>query len=792
MRCAVLVIVSLLITSAAHGRDQLPFTAIEQQWIRDHPVVRYAIDPYWPMEYVDKGEHKGLTRDYIDQIARISGLQFRRVQTNSWTNTLDLIAQGHIDLSTAVTKNLLDPSDHNQLLLTDIYFVGATVVVTRSGEPVLFSPHKLNDKVVAVKGGGAYERYLRRHFPGIQLLLITDPEAALAALADGRVDAVVGLDVVLQPIITRRFLGTAHLAGVLADMPVISVMGVSTASPELVSIINKSLASMTSELTDTMVDRWIAKTDYGAPSWGAILRYYSLELSLFTFCLVTIALLAGLARRAQKAAQQSEADKSAFLAMMSHEIRTPMNGVLSSIELLQSTQLTQPQHELATLANMSACNLLEMLDDVLDISKLEAKGISLEHIPTDIYPLAQGLADIHRLGASRHNTSLIFNVVGLDGVLLIIDPVRIRQIISNLLSNAVKFTDGGEVALDLSFQITAPDTGRLKIVVSDTGIGIDKTQQGRLFKAFVQADNSITRRYGGSGLGLSICKQLVEMMGGRIALYSQPGQGTQVTCTLTVGFQNKIEDTLPYPPALQSAKTPAVTHQQVLVVEDHPINRITIELQLRELGYRALIVEDGMAALAAMEQREDIAIVLLDCHLPDMDGYEVARRIRQKEQEQVLAHIPIIAISASTDEAHQLKCIESGIDGNLPKPLGLSDLKQLFGLWLSAPDTQQAPITPLTAAPPSLRKLFIETSHEDIACLRKAFEAQDLVRSLHYAHRLHGSALAAQTDELAELAMELEGALREPAVLNNDWGRRLDAIEKALGSLSDDTVPDKS
>lgn len=786
-RTAMLIIAALVpsVAYADHVYEAPIFTAAEQQWIHAHPVVRYAIDPYWPMEYLENGEHKGLTRDYIDQITKFTGLHFQLVRTESWSETLALIANNQLDLSTAITRNLLNQTDYKDLLLSNEYFVGSTVVVTRSDEPVLFSPHKLNGKTVAVKGGGAYERYLHKNFPGITLLLITDPEQALEALADGRADAVVGLDVVLQPIITRKFLGTLHLAGVLADMPVISVMGINRSNPELASIIDKSLASITSELSDTMLDRWLAKTKYGAPSWRAIFRYYSLELAALLFFIVATIFLASRAKRAQKAAQRSEADKSVFLAMMSHEIRTPMNGVLSSIELLQSSELSESQHELATLANVSARNLLEMLDDVLDISKLEAKGISVEYIPTDLARLSQGLADIHRLAALNRKTSLSLNTVGLEEVLLLVDPIRIRQIISNLLSNAVKFTYNGKVILALEFHPSGPDIGRLKIQVSDTGIGIDQPQQGRLFQAFVQADNSITRRYGGSGLGLSICKQLVELMGGRIYLESELGKGTQISCTLPVHFVYKVANTESPAPKPQDITTSAATQKRVLVVEDHPINQRTIGLQLTELGYRALIVEDGAAALAAMnESRDDIAIVLLDCHLPDMDGYEVARRIRQQEQNRPLAHMPIIAISASTDEAHHLKCIESGIDGNLSKPLGLPGLKQLFAVWLLASDLP-VPSIQSTEDTLSLHDLFIKTSREDVALLRIAFETGDLVRALHYAHRLHGSALTIGDNKLATWAKELEDSVRNPETVDHQWARRLEIIEAALDRFTE-------
>ena len=783
MRRLMLLGMALLISCRAYADSPYAFTEAEKQWMHEHPVVRYAIDSYWPLEYIENGEHKGLTRDYLREISQISGLQFERVPTQNWKQTLDLIAEGKIDLTTAVSKALIDKDQARKLLLSDVFFVGSTIVVTRTGEPVLFSPHKLNGKVVAVKGGGGYEHYLRKEFPEVKLLLINDPEDALQALAEGDADAAIGMDSVLQMIISRKFFGTLHMSGVLSDMPIVSSMGVSPKSPELLSIINKSLARLPPSTIDEIFDRWLDRTDYGAPSWGMIFRYYQIELICFALLLSALAFMTRRAMLAQKAAQKSEAAKSSFLAMMSHEIRTPMNGVLSSIELLKGTPMSPPQQELATLANVSARNLLELLDDVLDVSKLEASKIHLESVPTDLQQLAQALADIHQLAARKRNTTVTLAATGLDDVLLILDPVRIRQVIANLLSNAVKFTEHGEVMLSLHFEASTPDSGRLEIQVSDTGIGIDPEQQRHLFQAFVQADNSITRRYGGSGLGLSICKQLVELMGAQIDLQSAPGQGTTVGFNLTVEFRHKdpaapttdIEEPLPV--------EPVTTGQQILVVEDHPINRQTIELQLTELGYRALIVEDGMAALAAMqEHRQNISLILLDCHLPGMDGYEVARRIRQQEQEQGLAAMPIIAISASTDEQHQLKCMDSDIDGNLSKPLSLKALKQIFGLWLPTSDAR-----PVTAPTPissvSMEDLFSTTSGEDLACLRDAFDKHNLVLALHYAHRLHGSALAMQANELAKRAKELETALRNPSTGDNDWSAMQQGIEEALKSF---------
>ncbi|MDD2058617.1 ATP-binding protein [Pseudomonas sp. GD03860] len=754
------------------------FTAAEQQWMREHPVVRYAIDPYWPIEYEEFGQHRGLTREYIAQIERISGLRFRLVETASWSDTIASIQRGEIDLSSAVSVHLLADEMRKKILLSDVYFVSSTVVVTRSFEPIMFTPDKLNGKTVAVKGGGSYERYLRAQFPDIKLLLIANTEQALAAVDEGRADAAVGLDIALQPVIRRKYFDTLHLAGVLSEMPAVAAMGVAAGNTMLVSIINKSLGQLNSKDTDRMMERWIESTDYGAPSWSSIGRYYALEIGLLVAGLCALVYMARRARRAQREAQRSESEKSAFLAMMSHEIRTPMNGVISSIELLQRTPLDSHQQELVSMSSVSASSLLALLDDVLDISKLDAKSVELERLPTDMAVLAKGLADVHRLNADARHTTLTLHLEGLDDVLLVLDPLRLRQVVSNLLSNAVKFTEHGEITLTFNYQAAAPDSGWLRIRVSDTGIGISPSQQKRLFNAFVQADSSITRRYGGTGLGLSICKRLVELMGGRIQLSSEVGRGTHISCLLPVLAQGKGH--VPAPVQGPSAPEPhGLCKQTILIVEDHPLNQKALSLQLHELGYVAKVVEDGPAALQALEQREGIAIVLLDCHLPGMDGYEVARRIRQQEHGHGLEHLPIIATSASTDEQHTLRCIESGIDGSLAKPLRLVELKQLLAFWLLPAESTLVPAA-ADDFEQSMRQIFLDASRDDLQGLRDSLARDDLALALHHSHRIHGSALTAGATEMVGVACELEQQLRTRAWPNEHVETLLNQLEEAL------------
>ncbi len=749
------------------------FSESERQWMRQHPTVRYAIDPYWPMEYVEGGQLKGLTQEYLAHIERISGLRFERVETPDWQATLNGLGNGQIDLSTAVSQGLLGEADRQGLLLTEHYFAGSSIVITRFGEPIMYTAQKLNGKIVAIKGGGGYERYLREHYPAIQLRPINDVSAALSALAAGEVDAVVGLDSALQPVIRRQFFGSLHVAGVLSEMPVVLAMGVSPLQPPLRSIIDKSFSRLTARGTDTMVERWIAGTDYGAPSWGSILRYYVWELAAFVLGVLLLALFAQRARRAQRAAQDSEADKSAFLAMMSHEVRTPMNAVLSAVELLGRTPLQPSQRQLTELASHSAINLLELLDSVLDASRLEAGKLDLARQPLDLIALAEGVAALHRLGAEAKGVSLECHTQGLQGLAVQLDPLRIRQVLSNLLSNAVKFTEAGEIRLSLDYQASDAQSGTLQVTVDDSGIGIDEHQQADLFKAFAQADRSTSRRYGGSGLGLSICKQLVELMGGHISLHSRFGQGTTITLTLSV----EVAPLVPQPVSDCADVARATWPARILVVEDQPVNQQAIAAQLQALGYSFCLVDDGPGALAELASGQTYHLMLLDCYLPGMDGYSLAGEVRRRERDEGLAALPIIAISAASDAQHRLRCADSGIDAELSKPLRLGPLSQLLAMWLASPPPTPAQQDPMV----QLQQVFLDACAEDLEQLKVCMAGGDTLQALHHTHRIHGSALTVGATSIAHIAHVIEQRLREDDDLTWEWQRALKALEDAIG-----------
>jgi signal transduction histidine kinase/AmiR/NasT family two-component response regulator len=377
--------------------------------------------------------------------------------------------------------------------------------------------------------------------------------------------------------------------------------------------------------------------------------------------------------QAHRAGAASQA-KTDFLAMMSHEIRTPMNGILGCVSLLQDTPLRDEQKEFANTIRSSAESLLTILNDVLDYSKIEAGGLSLEETVVDVHALC---ADIHRLlqQPASHRGLELRHVIAEDVPQYITgDPMRLRQVVLNLASNAIKFTETGSVCIEIS----RPDVSRLEVRVIDTGIGISAEQLSRLFKRFTQADSSTTRRYGGTGLGLAISKQLVELMGGTIEVSSAVGRGS------TFSF------VLPLLAASQPAKLAAAseaprlqreyTRREILVVEDNAINQRVAQHMLLKLGHSVDLAQNGREALERLRtNRYDL--VLMDCQMPEMDGFEATAQIRSTASAVLDRDIPIVAMTANAFDEDRERCLAAGMNDFLAKPVDRQVLAGIIEKW---------------------------------------------------------------------------------------------------------------
>jgi signal transduction histidine kinase/DNA-binding response OmpR family regulator len=474
-------------------------------------------------------------------------------------------------------------------------------------------------------------------------------------------------------------------------------------------------------------------------------------------------------------AESANRAKSTFLATMSHEIRTPLNGVLGMLGLLQKEEMAPSHSNKVGVAYRSAETLLALLNDILDLSKIDAEKLELEESDFDLKSLAEEVVALFLVPAQDKGLELLcmYNedvprwVCG--------DPTRIRQVLSNLIGNAIKFTKEDGVALRVSCMEQGEDSVKLEFKVCDTGIGIDEETQGRIFQPFSQADESTTRNFGGTGLGLNICKKLVERMGGEIGVDSTPGVGSTFWCALTLATA-----TAPASVAIQgSTATGLVANPgdyHILVVEDNEVNQAVVLGFLEKTGFQATAVANGEEALESVRSNE-FALIFMDCHMPVMDGYEATKQIRAREQEG--DRIPVIALTADATPENIRICMDTGMDDYLSKPFRPEQFEAMLQHWFPDTSTEAAQQQEHVAEEvqylavdfavidqlrgsigdviESIIESFLTNTRERIEGMKRAIIKDELDALFLEAHSLKSSSALLGALSLSELCGTLEG-----------------------------------
>lgn len=470
-------------------------------------------------------------------------------------------------------------------------------------------------------------------------------------------------------------------------------------------------------------------------------------------------------------AEQASLAKSNFLAVMSHELRTPMNAIIGFIELsLQKSHDGQIDIDSLRCASDAADALLDLIGGILDISSIEAMTFTIDNKSICLNKLVNSTVELLQGIASKNNNQLIYSSNVSDAIFIHTDPVRLRQVIYNVVGNALKFTKDGIVDVNLR-----QADNMFIVTVADNGIGIPQHKLDDVFKPFSQAHNNYHSGYGGSGLGLSVVKQICQIMGGEVELNSKEGIGTRVVITLPF---NPCKKELPHVALSHISHDVNIvenSERHILVVDDHVANRTLLKKQLDYMGFKVLTASDGAEALA-IYNNERVDFIITDCQMPNMDGYSLSRAIRQQEMELNKRPIGIYGLTASAMQEDFDRCIAAGMNDCLFKPFKLTVMAEMINKYFSELSLANAESVSesLSDWKVTLYDEFVQCNKDDVACINYCIVDGDYDGALHYIHRLKGSCQMIGADDIVALCRMIECEYRDSFIFRTDLMKEIE------------------
>ncbi|NNB31476.1 ATP-binding protein [Pseudomonas fragi] len=786
-------------------------TAGELRWMIEHPRIKVAInDQFMPLSFVDEqGEFKGLVADLLATLSVRTGIEFEAVRAHSVLEVVALVKSGKADMLGGITRST---ALENKLTFTRPYLITPFVLTTPIGPD---GPQTLDDMAglrVALVRGNALREFIVQNHPNITVVDADNAPAALEMVAKGKADAAISTLASARFLVSRRFAKQLKITSTVGTQP--EQIGFATAddNPHLSAILSKALLSLTPGDMSELSSRWRTDTSPVESFWlrnrAEIIQGFTIAAALLLVAIAWITYLQRvIARRqqlvnelnaAKQRADEANRAKTTFLATMSHEIRTPMNAVIGMLELaMKKADQGIIDRFAIEVASVSARELLDLIGDILDIARIESGHLSLNPKRSNIKSLVEAVTRMFDGLARQKQLSLVCESSPAADVDVLIDPIRFKQIVSNLLSNAIKFTNKGEVRLTLTVQ-PAHDAQHVSVClrVADTGVGISVQDQSRLFSPFVQASNNTQSARQGSGLGLVICRELCEMMGGQLHLDSLEGLGTQIDIVMVVPVleheEHAVDGHEPEPGIGRSLN--------ILVVDDYPANRMLLAQQLSYLGHRVTDAENGVLGLKAWRLGY-FDVVITDCSMPLMNGYQLAQAIRAEEAQLARAACQIFGFTANAQPGEVERCLEAGMDRCLFKPISLKDLSACLATGqvqsLKGIDGDESGrddeidltyLKQLSQGDESMiQGLLAELAtrnRQDLAALIELFVKDDYAGMAALAHGIKGGGRLVRARKLIECCEQLEAVCQagEPQGLTV----AVDALHSSMEQLADE------
>ncbi len=656
-------------TLLAEPSPPLPLSAEERRFAEQMPALRVGFDEaHRPYAFLDAhGQASGMAFDYLSLLTRRLGISLGARRGGTWPEVFALARSREVDLLLAVADN---EQRREEFLMVGPWISAPTVLVTRQEAPAVSALRELEGRTVAVLKDGQHRFLLERNYPKVRLLELPTREDLLDAVADGRADGAVSNVSFVVPRLQEGLGAGLKMAGIFPELKSDLYFAVRRDQPMLARLLTRALDSVSDAERAAIAARWAVVTPLLEPNARETLRRAAPWLGALALALL-LTLLWGMYLKRQvrrtlaaEHAVQLERDRARalaearaeFITVASHEIRTPANAVLGALELVSRASDGAAQREMLGLAKRSAATLLAFVNNLLDLSKADAGRLAIHLSDDDVAAALREVVDT--LEPTAASTGVVLRLT-LDPKLaprLATDPMRLRQVVMNLVSNALKFTPAGEVRVDAAVVAEDDRSQRVAITVRDTGVGIPAELVDTLFKPYEQAHTGGGRSLG-TGLGLALCKRLVDKMGGTIELKSEAGRGTQVRIEL--------------PMARGTAPTPASQPLRALVVDDDLVQQMLIRAGLEQLGCVVDVCSNGAEGLQMFRLHRH-ALVLGDCRMPVMDGYEFARRLRAEP-----GGDRAFLVGTSADLDDKSAALDSGMLRVVQKPISRAVLTDL-------------------------------------------------------------------------------------------------------------------